>query len=152
MANKKNYIIYIVFFWLIIIVLFTSVAIMFTKISMGKLGFMPTFRDLENPKNNLAAEVLSSDNILLGKYYIQNRTYINYKDLSPFLINSLIATEDIRFVKHSGIDEIALLRVFYGLATGNSKGGGSTITQQLARIFFLATQCHITLNLRELIN
>ena len=136
MTNKKNYLKYVVFFWLIIIASFTSITVIFTKISLGKLGFMPTFRDLENPKNSLASEVFSADNVLLGKYYIQNRTYVNYDDLSPFLINSLLATEDIRFYKHSGIDEIALLRVFYGLIAGNTRGGGSTITQQLAKNLF----------------
>ncbi len=134
--TSLKYRIYLIVFWLIIIFPFVFITILFTKISQGKLGFMPTFKDLENPTNNLASEVYSADDQLLGKYYIQNRTYVNYEDLSPYIVNSLIATEDIRFKKHAGIDKIALIRVLYGVMTNNIKGGGSTITQQLAKNLF----------------
>ncbi|NOZ46805.1 MAG: penicillin-binding protein [Chlorobi bacterium] len=134
--SSIRYKIYIVIFWIIIIFPFVFFTVLFTRISQGKLGAMPTFKELENPKNNLASVVYSSDDKVLGKYYIQNRTSVNYDDLSPYLINSLIATEDIRFKKHAGIDEIALLRVLYGIFSGNVKGGGSTITQQLAKNLF----------------
>ncbi|GAB1404855.1 transglycosylase domain-containing protein [Lentimicrobium sp.] len=103
---------------------------------MGWLGFMPSFEELENPKSNLASEVISADQELLGKYYIENRSNIHYTDLSPHLIEAIIATEDARFNEHSGIDVKALFRVTYGVLTGNHKGGGSTITQQLAKNLF----------------
>lgn len=134
--NALKYRIYIIIFWLIIIFPFAITTILFVNISKGKLGFMPTFKDLENPKNSLASEVFSSNDKLLGRYYIQDRTYVNYNDLSPYLVNSLIATEDIRFEKHAGIDHIALGRVIYGVLSGNVRGGGSTITQQLAKNLF----------------
>ena len=98
---------------------------------------LPNFDELENPKTNLATEIISSDNKVLGKYFYENRTHIDFSELSPELINALIATEDERFYNHSGIDFIALLRVFKGLITGNRNlGGGSTLTQQLAKMFF----------------
>lgn len=98
---------------------------------------MPTFEDLENPKNNLASEVYSEDSVLLGKIFIENRTFVEYENLSPHLINSLLATEDIRFRKHSGIDARGLARVFFRtILSGQNTGGGSTITQQLAKNLF----------------
>ena len=105
--------------------------------SQGVWGPLPDFEELENPETNLATEILSADNKLLGKYFYENRTHIEYDELSSDLINALIATEDERFFNHSGIDFIALFRVLKGVLTGNSNlGGGSTITQQLAKMFF----------------
>ena len=105
--------------------------------SSGSWGDLPNFQELENPKTNLATEVFSSDNKILGKYFYENRTHVEYDNLSPYLINALIATEDERFFNHSGVDFIALIRVLKGLITGNANlGGGSTITQQLAKMFF----------------
>ena len=105
--------------------------------SSGAWGPLPKFDELENPKTNLATEIISSDNKVLGKYFYENRTHIDFSELSPELINALIATEDERFYNHSGIDFIALLRVFRGVITGNRNlGGGSTLTQQLAKMFF----------------
>ena len=83
--------------------------------SSGAWGPLPNFDELENPKTNLATEIISSDNKVLGKYFYENRTHIDFSELSPELINALIATEDERFYNHSGIDFIALLRVFKGL-------------------------------------
>ena len=99
---------------------------------------MPTFEQLENPENNLASEIFSSDGELLGKYYFEDRSYVNYSDLSPHLVNCLIAAEDIRFTKHSGIDARSLGRViFKTILMGQSQaGGGSTISQQLAKNLF----------------
>lgn len=95
---------------------------------------MPGFEELENPENNLAAEVYSDDGVLLGKFYLQNRSWTNYEDISPYLIAALISTEDIRFHRHSGIDARALARVAVkSVLMGRSAGGGSTITQQLAK-------------------
>ena len=133
--SKRNKII-IRLFWILVIVPIVFIAIVFILTSTGALGFMPTFEDLENPKSNLASEIYSSDQVLLGKYYYQNRTFVDFEELSPYLVKALIATEDYRFTKHSGIDAIAMFRVTYGIITGNSKGGGSTITQQLAKNLF----------------
>lgn len=122
--------------WITWLSVFAFVILLFSAISLGLLGFMPSFEELENPKSNLASEVISADQELLGKYYIENRSNIHYSDLSPNLVNAIIATEDSRFEKHSGIDVKALFRVTFGLMTGSNKGGGSTITQQLAKNLF----------------
>tara|TARA_Y100000739_G_scaffold216272_1_gene211607 strand:- start:2890 stop:5451 length:2562 start_codon:yes stop_codon:yes gene_type:complete len=94
------------------------------------------FSDLENPKNNLATKIYSADGMVLGEYFIENRSKISYSEISPNLIEALISTEDIRFRTHSGIDLRGLLRAIYGTLIGNNKGGGSTITQQLAKMLF----------------
>ena len=104
----------------------------FLLASQGFLGVLPTFEELENPENNLATEVISSDGKTLGKYAAENRTPIKYKDLPNNIVEALIATEDERFYEHSGID-------FRGTARAVLKpgsGGASTITQQLARMLF----------------
>src|SRR5690606_17963564 len=91
--------------------------------------------ELENPKSNLASEILTDDNRVLGTYYKENRSNVQYSDLSRHLVNALIATEDKRFYSHSGIDySRTITTVFYTLM-GN-KQGGSTITQQLALNLF----------------
>ncbi len=123
-------------FWKAYWIVFGFVVLLFTIISLGWLGFMPSFEELENPKSNLASEIISADQELLGKYYIENRSNINYSELSPNLINAIIATEDARFEKHSGVDVKALFRVTFGLLTGTNKGGGSTLSQQLAKNLF----------------
>jgi len=109
--------------------------LLFILLGKGKLGYVPTFEDLENPQNNLASEVYSADGKLLGKFYLENRTYVGFESLSPDLVNALLATEDIRFHRHSGIDARGLARVFIKsiLLGRRSSGGGSTITQQLAK-------------------
>jgi membrane peptidoglycan carboxypeptidase len=126
----------IISFWVLFVTPFVILVIIFSMITNGSMGFMPTFEELENPKTNIASEIYTADQQPLGKYYIENRTFIHYKDLSPHLINALVATEDIRYYEHSGIDFQALMRVMYGVATGNQKGGGSTISQQLAKNLF----------------
>lgn len=100
------------------------------------MGFMPSFEDLENPNHNIATQVLSEDGVMLGNYFLENRTYATFDELSPYLVIALLSTEDYRFERHAGIDMIALMRVAYGVATGSQKGGGSTITQQLAKNLF----------------
>ena len=99
---------------------------------------MPTFEELENPKSNLATEIYSDDGEMIGSFFIQNRSYVDYNELSPALVAALISTEDMRFYSHSGIDFISLARVAVKtLALGNRRqGGGSTITQQLAKNLF----------------
>ena len=134
--TKKIYRKYTRILWAVYAGALALVALLFIGISAGWLGFMPGFEELENPDTNLASEIYSDDGALLGKYYIENRSNATYNELSPNLVNALIATEDIRFVKHSGVDVKALARVAIGVATGNNKGGGSTITQQLAKNLF----------------
>ena len=112
------------------------VALLFWFISNGWFGFMPSFIELENPKTNLATEIYSYDGELLGKYYIENRSISAFYELPENLTGALIATEDVRFYQHSGIDVRALTRVAFGMITLNNKGGGSTITQQLAKNLF----------------
>ena len=99
---------------------------------------MPTFEELENPKNILASEIYSADGKIVDKYFIsENRAFVGFENLPPNMIDALISTEDIRFFKHSGIDLRGLFRVFKGIAFGNSSsGGGSTISQQLAKMLF----------------
>jgi len=125
---------YLIWFWTLFIIPFAVVITLFILISKEKLGPMPSFRELENPEYYLAAEVLSEDGVLLGKISIENLTWTEYKDLSPFLIEALISTEDIRYYRHSGIDLRGLGRTaIRTILLGQSTGGGSTITQQLAK-------------------
>lgn len=135
MAAKKTegYSKYILRFWMLFVSGLLFAVLFFYAISAGVFGELPTFEDLENPKSSLATEVISADGVVLGKYYIQNRSFTKYEELSPYLIQALIATEDARFERHSGIDVRGLMRaiVFMG-----SKGGASTITQQLALNLF----------------
>jgi penicillin-binding protein 1A len=112
--------------------------IIFTLISTGVIGYMPPIEELENPKNNFATEVYTSDGVVLNTYYHKNtgnRVMIRYNQLSPQLVKALIATEDVRFVKHSGIDVKALFRAIVkrGLFFNKNAGGGSTLSQQLAK-------------------
>jgi len=123
-------------FWFLFCCGLIFVTFLFTIISLGWVGFMPSFSELENPRTNLATEVYSVDGELLGKYYLENRSPCKYDELSLHLINALKATEDVRFEKHSGIDIRALGRVLAGVITKSNKGGGSTITQQLAKNLF----------------
>ena len=106
--------------------------------SVGKFGEMPDFRQLENPKTNFASEIVSSDNQILGKYYFNdNRTPVDYDEINPETVNALIATEDERFYSHPGIDLKATIRAIVFL---NTRGGASTISQQLARQLFVGVR------------
>ena len=104
--------------------------------SMGWFGSLPSFEELESPKQNLATEIYASDGVLLGKFFYENRSPVTYDQLSPNLVNALICTEDERFRTHSGIDAKSLARAISGALTGRSSGGGSTITQQLSKMLF----------------
>ncbi len=98
---------------------------------------LPSLEELENPRSNLASEIISSDQKVIGKYYIENRTNVSFNQISPNVVNALIATEDARFYTHSGVDVRALGRAVSGALSGReSSGGGSTITQQLAKMLF----------------
>ena len=128
---------YIKRMWITYGVCLLLITLFFTFLSLGLLGFMPSFEQLENPNSNLATEVFSDEGELLGYIGIENRTNVDYKELSPSLINALKATEDARFENHCGIDTRSLFRVlFKTVLGGQNKGGGSTITQQLAKNLF----------------
>ena len=117
--------------WSIFILGIVSIILLFWMISKGWLGYLPPLEELQNPRNKYATEVISSDMQLLGRYYRQeNRVGVNYEDISPNMINALIATEDARYYSHTGIDFKSLLRA---VAKLGKAGGGSTITQQLAK-------------------
>ena len=123
--------------WLIITSPFFGLFLLVNLTSMGVFGDLPTFDQLENPKNNLATEIISEDGIVLGKYFFENRSSALYNEIPENLINAFISTEDVRFRNHSGIDGRALLRAIYGVLTGkSSSGGASTITQQLSKMLF----------------
>ena len=114
--------------------------VLFTLILLAKTEFfgeLPSFDQLENPKNNLATEIISHDGVVLGKYFFENRSRVKYEEIPQDLVNALVATEDVRFYNHSGIDARALLRAVLGVLSGSSNtGGASTITQQLAKMLF----------------
>ncbi len=135
MAEKEDkYRKYKIWFWAIFATPFVLIITIFILISFDLFGPMPSFEELENPENNLAAEVYSADGVLLGKFFLQNRTWVDYDEISPYVIGALIATEDIRFHRHSGIDIKGLIRVVVKtIILRQETGGGSTITQQLAK-------------------
>lgn len=96
-------------------------------------GKMPSVDDLDNPKSEIASEIISSDNKIIGKFFFENRSTMTYEEIPENFKDALLATEDVRFAMHSGIDARSMLRVVGGVLTFNRKGGGSTITQQLAK-------------------
>ena len=130
-SNKKRFII----FWCIVLFPVLLLFAVMWGAKAGTLGFddLPDLEELENPKSNLASEIITSDGKQIGKYFLQNRTNVKYEDLSPFLVDALIATEDERFREHSGIDFRGLVRA---VAKMGKAGGASTITQQLAKMMF----------------
>ena len=105
-------------------------------VGFGVFGSLPKVDELLNPKNNLATIVYSGDMKILGKYYSENRVNVAFEKIDKDVINALIATEDVRYYEHNGVDFKALLRSFFGVFTGGNKGGGSTISQQLAKMMF----------------
>ena len=109
---------------------------MLILVNMANDETLPDISELENPKTNLASVIYSEDLKEIGNYYHENRTNIHFNYLPDHLVYALVATEDERFFEHSGIDIRALGRVIKGVVTGNSKGGGSTISQQLAKLLF----------------
>lgn len=127
-------------FWALYVAILVGVVVIFSMIANGSIGYMPPVEQLENPIDKYASQVISSDGKVLGSYSQskENRIYVNYKDLSPDLVKALIATEDVRFADHSGIDAQGLFRAVIkrGILMQKSGGGGSTITQQLAKQLF----------------
>ena len=110
-----------------------GIILFFTLVRIGLFGALPSFEELENPSANLASEIYSADSVLIGKYYVDNRSNISYEELSPYLVQALIANEDERFYDHSGID---LKRTLAAVFLVGQRGGGSTVTQQLAKNMF----------------
>ena len=138
MAKKKtkkseDFSKYVKRFWLLVLIGIAMFPIFIGLTAVGVFGDLPTFREIENPKSNLASQIITSDNKILGKFYVDNRTHVEYKDLSPYLVDALVSTEDERYYEHCGIDFKALVRA---VAKLGRDGGGSTITQQLAKQLF----------------
>ncbi|MBR1929662.1 MAG: transglycosylase domain-containing protein [Paludibacteraceae bacterium] len=128
MSFKKHFAIY---FWSLFLLGISLVILIFFCITKGWLGYLPPLDELQNPKNKYATEIYSADMQVLGSYYrTENRVGVQYNDISPFLIQALVATEDARFYQHSGIDQKALFRAVLMLGKA---GGGSTLTQQLSK-------------------
>ncbi len=136
--ETKGFFKFIKWFWILFATGVLSFAFLFLMASWGFLGDMPTFDHLENPQTNLASQIISSDGELLGKFYLEdNRTPVEYDALPHNLVDALVATEDARFFEHSGIDARGTLRA---IAFLGSRGGASTITQQLARQLFVGVR------------
>ncbi len=131
--------------WWVVAFPFALIFLLIILISIGVFGPMPSFSELENPKSMLATEIISADGVLLGTFHIENRSYTSYEELSPNLVDALIATEDARFYDHSGIDFRSLGRVLVRTVMGGDKrsGGGSTITQQLALNLYSEREANI---------
>ncbi len=126
----------IIWFWVLVLLPIVSFAALI--FSVVKFAEIPSFAELEHPNNNLATQIISSDGEVISTFHIENRSYVNYEDISPNVIHAAIATEDARFYKHSGIDFKSLGRVLFKtlLMRDSSQGGGSTITQQLAKSLY----------------
>lgn len=129
--NKKRF---LWIFWSVITLPIVSLILLLTIIAAGGFGELPTFEELENPKSNISTEIISEEGEQLGSFFIENRSFVDYGDLSPNLVAALVSTEDARFYGHSGIDYLGLVRVaFKSVLLGQNQGGGSTISQQLAK-------------------
>ncbi len=125
--------------WLWILFLSPFVLLFISLLFVGIFTDIPSFEELEDPKNNLATEIISEDGEILTTFHIENRSYVTYDELSPSLVDALLATEDVRFYGHSGIDLRSLARVAVkSLVLGQTRsgGGGSTLSQQLAKTLF----------------
>ena len=135
---------YVRWFWMVFSGGILLLILMFLLASWGVFGEMPDHTILENPKTNLATEVISSDNKLISKFYLNdNRTPIDYKELPQHLVDALVATEDARYHNHAGIDALGTLRAFAFLG---KRGGASTISQQLARQLFVGVASRSTIS------
>ena len=134
-SNKKSedFSGYVKGFWILVLLAIVGFFSLFGLAALGVFGKLPTFEEIEDPKSNLASQVITADDKLLGKFYLDNRLHTEYRDLSPYLVNALVATEDERYYEHSGIDFQSAGRA---VTTLGGSGGGSTITQQLAKQLF----------------
>ncbi len=134
--SKNKFGRYNVWLWILLLSPVLVIFLMVSLVTAGVFGALPKVDELLNPKNSLATIVYSGDMKTLGKYYSENRVNVDFRQLDKDLVNALIATEDARFFEHSGVDVKALGRSVSGIFSGGSKGGGSTITQQLAKMMF----------------
>lgn len=129
-----------IYLWLLFAAVIFLVASLFFSISQGWIGYLPDIEELQNPSYKFASQIISADGVTMGtwSYSKENRVYVDYKDISPNLIKALIATEDARFVEHSGIDARSVMRAIVkrGILMQKNAGGGSTITQQLAKLLY----------------
>lgn len=132
-TQKNDFSPYVKKFWKYFFMGFGGLLLFFLFASWGLFGSMPSFSELENPESNLATEIISSDGVVIGKFFNENRTPIKYEDLPKHLVNALVATEDERFYEHSGIDGRRTIGAALKLG---SDGGASTLTQQLAKLLF----------------
>ncbi len=134
---------FIIVLWALLLIGIASVYFVFSAISDGKIGYVPPIEELENPNLKFATQVISDDGVVLGTWSLskENRLYVGYEDLSPNLVKALVATEDVRFSEHSGVDARAFFRALIkrGILMQKNAGGGSTITQQLAKQFYSPT-------------
>lgn len=121
------------FIWAFFLISMTSFFILIMMINAGWLGYMPSMKELENPKSAISSEVYANNGEIIGRYFVQDRSTSDYKEISQNVFNALIATEDARFYEHSGVDGIAIIRA---VAKMGKAGGGSTISQQLAKNLF----------------
>jgi len=131
---------FLIIFWSIFVVGILSFVMLFVAINKGWFGYLPPLDELQNPRNNYATEIISADGQLLGRFFIgaDNRVGVSFNQISPYVVNALIATEDERFFNHSGIDGRALARaiILTGILRQPGAGGGSTISQQLAKLLY----------------
>lgn len=139
---------FVFFLWTLLVLTVVGATLAFTAIAKGWIGYMPPVEDLQNPINHFATQIYSSDGKIMGtwNYNKENRICVDYSQLSPSLIQALVATEDVRFYDHSGIDFYALARAVIkrGIFGRKSAGGGSTITQQLAKQLYSAKAENVT--------
>ena len=153
-TKKNTFTKYVGIIWLLFIASLILLLLFFLGVSKGILGTMPTFEEIENPNSKLATEIYAANSpIPIGKYYSENRSNATYKELPQNLIDALIATEDVRFFQHSGID---MKRFFSSIFFLGKRGGGSTITQQLAKNLFTnvdrsSTLMRINQKIKELV-
>ncbi|MAQ74749.1 MAG: penicillin-binding protein [Aquimarina sp.] len=136
-SESINVLKYIKWFWILFATGIFLVVFVFLLASWGAFGEMPTFEELENPKNDLATQIISSDGVQIGTFFKENRTPVLFDDLPDHLVEALIATEDARYYEHSGIDARGTLRA---VAFLGKRGGASTVTQQLARQLFVGVR------------
>ena len=132
----------------VLFILFLAIGITLFVYSVyaGLWGKLPDYAELRDIRNDEASELYSEDNLLIGKYYVENRTNVNFNHISPYAVKALIATEDVRFYEHEGVDKISMLRVFFKtvLLGHRSSGGGSTLSQQLAKNLYPRDEQQVT--------
>ncbi len=146
MRDNSKFKKFVKIFWYLFFGGIISIILFLLLIAIGSFGKMPDYKQLENPKFDLASEIYSADGEIIGKYYVSNRTFAQYHDISPNLVKALIATEDIRFYEHSGIDPRGTARAIVFLG---KKGGASTITQQLAKMLYHEVNSNIIIRIKQ---